>query len=152
MGVYNVTNSVKQTCTAGVAKTVLQLQAPATRHLFLSAFSIGGFSIDPNHQTGEIRVTVSDSAGTSSTLLTPVPVDLRETTALHAAREGFTVEPSTNVKIVGGSYPLSPVSTLFMLQFAPDEVIVCPAGKFLNITCTFPGANQDVQASATVKE
>ncbi len=90
--------------------------------------------------------------GTRSGALTPVPVDLRETAALHSAYQVFTAEASSNLKVVGGPWPLSPVSTLFAWQFAPDECIVVPAGKYLNIVCNFPGANQDVEASATVKE
>lgn len=152
MPTFNVSNTTKQTCTAGADKTVLQIQAPSTRHLTVSAFTIGGFSIDPAHGTGSVRVVVSDAAGTSSTAVTPVPVDLRETPALHTARETFTVEPSSNVKVVGGHYPLSPVSTLLAWQLAPDEVFVCPANKFLSIICNFPSVNQDVMASIVVKE
>lgn len=152
MPTYNVGNSLKQTATAGAPKTVLMVTAPATRNLTISAFSVGGYSIDPNHTTGNVKLIITDGVGTSSTAVTPVPVDLRETAALHTSRETFSAEPATNPKIVGGPWPLSPVSTLFAWQFSPDECIVVPANKSLSIVCNFPGANQDIEASMTVKE
>jgi hypothetical protein len=152
MPVYAISNSAKRTAPANTARTILQAEAPASRALRCTAFSIGGYSINPAHETGRVYLVrkIVGQLGTGSTTAVVRRLDPNETAPLFTARETFTVE-GTSYELLAGPFPLSPVSTLFAWQFPPGEEPTCNPSQALAVVVDFP-TEQLVDATLTIRE
>ncbi len=84
---------------ATVAKTVIQLVAPANQILALTGYGFGGRGITNTEQPGLVEFMRQTTAGTASSLTARKKQPSRAETLQGAAQEDFTVEPTTTDKV-----------------------------------------------------
>jgi len=134
--------------TAGTAKTVVQVKAPANQRI-----KILGYALTFNGSTSQLPVQIrfirQTSAGTSLVSATPAPLEpeLTETVQSTAQTGSLTTQTEpTNASVVRGTRYVPAYSGVEYLETPGNEYIV-GGGGYYGIECTSPAGNGAVSIS-----
>lgn len=126
-------------CSAGSAKTILQVAAPTNQALIFRGFSATFDGATNTATPGLVEVCRQSTAGTSTGSVTPVksPNSEPAETIQSTSSYGMTVEPTTG-DIVWSEHVHPQWGKRF--DWAPDKPIRIPGGSRIAIRCNFPAA------------
>jgi hypothetical protein len=131
-GLFSVVVSNEALATNAI-ETILQVISSATRSLELVRWGISFNGVSPTDAPVIVDLYRPTSDGTSSVF---VPLALNPASDLcgATARTAHTAEPTGGN--VMETYRITPYGGLFVMQYAPDERVICaPAGSRVGLRC-----------------
>ena len=127
MGLYSI-RVAGQALALGVAQTLVQVHAPASKRIRVVEWGISFDGVDPAEAPVLLDLMRQASQGTSSTFV-PIRWDEAEPAAIGEGRTAFTAEPTTGSVLQ--SYQVTPNSGLLVMQYMPGrEPVVAADGRF----------------------
>lgn len=135
-GLIGVANPGEVALAAGVAKTVLQIVAPANHRLRVKSVAFLFDGTSASAEPVKVRVLKQTTAGTMSAL-TPVKVTPGSETLQATAQHTATAEPTAgDVMMQRDIHPQAGYEKVF----PPDQELIVAGGERLGIECTAAAA------------
>jgi hypothetical protein len=134
---YTTETTVDVALSAGVAKTVLQIAAPATRRGKVKEVGISFDGTNSAADPVEVVLMRQSTAGTM-TSQTPTPRQDGDPAALFSGSRNASAEPTPGNVI--GRWLVSPAGGLFVIQYPQgDEPEIAASGR-VGLVCNSPAA------------
>lgn len=147
MSQYSI-NVTGEALAAGTAETVLQGVASGSKSIGLVRWAVSFNGVSASDGPVRVELLRLSSAGTSAAF-TPVKIDPASDTAMMTARTSHTAEPT--VGDVLGTYYITPLAGLLLIQYAPEDQIRVAANGRLGVRCLAVAA-VNVSASMVFSE
>jgi hypothetical protein len=135
---------------AGTAKTILQLVAPANQKVDLRSVSVGFDGVNPSAEPNTVELVRQTTAGTM-TAATPVKDSAAAETIQTTAQKNATAEPTLGDVLRRWEH--HPQAGSFVEKFDKREIEMAGGTRLgLRVTCPVAGTPTNVTASMSGEE